>query len=108
MYAAERLRRLEQQITEELKKIPNLIGNAYEMARQKGLKEMACPKCGSEMEIREYGYCSQIIIDLCPKCSGIWLNKGEIQALEVFCERARIETDSMRKGFLKNLIELFQ
>jgi Zn-finger nucleic acid-binding protein len=98
---------MEHDYSEELKRIPDLIGNAYEMARQKALPEISCPKCGAEMENREYCYCSQIIIDVCPKCSGIWLDKGEVEALEVFYERARIEAWSMRKGFLKSLIGIF-
>ncbi|MBA7630143.1 hypothetical protein ES703_37653 [subsurface metagenome] len=98
----------EHDYSEELKRIPNLIGNAYEMARQKKLGVIHCPKCGIELSNHEYAYCSQIIIDVCPKCEGIWLDKGEIEALEVFFERSRMDTKHIRRGFWRSLSTLFQ
>ena len=38
-----------------------------------------CPVEGQEMERKDYG---GIAIDSCPKCQGIWLDKGEIIALK--------------------------
>jgi Zn-finger nucleic acid-binding protein len=93
---------------EELKRIADYIGNAYEMARQQARPDICCPKCGSEMASREYAYCSQVMIDVCPKCAGIWLDKGEIQALEIFFERSRMETKGIRRGFWKSLARLFR
>lgn len=97
----------EHDYTEELKLIPNYIGNAYEMARQKMLSDINCPRCGGEMSHREYAYCSQIIIDVCPNCEGIWLDEGELKALEIFFEKARIEEADIRRGFWKSLMSLF-
>ena len=48
-----------------------------------------CPKCGGEMEAREYGLASRITIDSCVAGCGVWLDEGEIQALEEFFERNR-------------------
>lgn len=98
----------EHDYSEELERIPNLIGNAYEMARQKKLAIINCPKCSAELSNREYAYCSQIIIDVCPKCEGIWLDKGEIEALEAFFEGSRIDAKNIRRGFWKSLKTLFQ
>lgn len=39
---------------------------------------------------------------------GIWLDKGEIEALEVFFERSQIDTRDIREGFLRSLVTLFQ
>lgn len=50
---------------------------------------IACPKCGAEMEKREHGYASQIMIDACTDGCGIWLDKGELTALERFYEDNR-------------------
>jgi Zn-finger nucleic acid-binding protein len=41
------------------------------------------------MFAKEYAYCSQIIIDVCPEGCGVWLDEGEIQELEKFFERTR-------------------
>jgi Zn-finger nucleic acid-binding protein len=97
----------EHDYSEELQRIPNDVANAYEMARQKARPDLHCPKCGAEMASREYAYCSQIIIDVCPKCVGIWLDKGEIKALEIFFERSRMEVNGIRRGFLASLASLF-
>ncbi|MBP7125843.1 zf-TFIIB domain-containing protein [Myxococcota bacterium] len=61
--------------------------DAYRMARQARADRIACPVCGCEMNRREYGYCSQVMIDECT--CGTWLDAGEIERLEVFFERNR-------------------
>jgi Zn-finger nucleic acid-binding protein len=86
---------------------------AYEMARQKALPNITCPSCQAPLIPKQYGYCSQILIDVCPQCEGVWLDKGEIQALEQFFERerpdvvARAKPADVRRGFLKSLVKLF-
>jgi Zn-finger nucleic acid-binding protein len=50
---------------------------------------MNCPKCGNVMREREreIGAGSTrkiIIIDVCPNCGGIWLDKGELEKLTEF------------------------
>jgi uncharacterized protein len=40
-----------------------------------------CPKCKIEMGIYNYSYDSNIFVDKCPKCGGIWTNKGEMYAI---------------------------
>ena len=98
---------------EELSHI-DVIAHAYELARQKARSDIACPACAHPLVAKEYGYCSQILIDACPHCRGIWLDRDEIQALEQFFERehphiprkAGIRT--IRKGFWASLGGLFQ
>lgn len=94
--------------SDEFKKIPDYIGGAYTMAKAKQEGKRECPKCSKPMDKREYGYCSQIIVDVCPACGGIWLDKGELQNLEIFFERCRAETGEIRKGFLGSLIRFFK
>lgn len=54
---------------------------------------IACPKCGTQMDARPYGMGSQIVIDVCPDNCGIWLDEGELQALEVLFERSQAEVE---------------
>jgi Zn-finger nucleic acid-binding protein len=75
--------------SDEVKAQPDVIAGAYEMAKQESRPLIKCPNCFNEMERREYGYTSQIMIDDCPNCGGIWLNKNELRDLEIFFERAR-------------------
>jgi len=50
--------------------------------KNKSEKKYECHKCWVEMnkeEIDVFG--PNIIIDVCPKCKGIWLDKGELQRI---------------------------
>ena len=91
---------------DELQTIPNYFDKSYEMALARSEGVYTCPKCQRDMEKREYAYCSQIMIDVCPQCRGVWLHSDEISELEVFFERNRIETKEIRKGFFASLLSL--
>lgn len=91
---------LERDYSAELRRI-DVVALAYEQARQAAQPPIACPSCGSSVQAEEYGYCSQILVDRCGTCGGIWLDSGELQALERFFER---ET-GVRKGFFASLLQ---
>lgn len=39
---------------------------------------LKCPNCSSEMDIRtKYG----VEIDNCPRCKGVWLDRGELEKI---------------------------
>ncbi len=98
----------ERDYSDELARMTDLGYNAYELARQKALGAIRCPKCGGEMESREYARCSQVMIDVCPVCHGVWLDRGELEALELFFERSRLEAAVIRRGFFASLRSLFE
>jgi Zn-finger nucleic acid-binding protein len=50
---------------------------------------IACPRCQSSMETREHGLASRVLVDGCPSGCGVWLDAGELEALEKFYERNR-------------------
>jgi Zn-finger nucleic acid-binding protein len=77
----------------ELAQPPDLGYESFQLAEQQTQPPLVCPNCNVEMERREYARVSQILIDVCPKCHGIWLDKTELEALEVFYERARKEAE---------------
>jgi len=79
------------------------LADLYEMARQKQRPPVNCPGCNIEMERKEYGYCSAVMIDICSYCGGIWMDKGEMEALEVFYEHARISTRDRKPWLIKGL-----
>ncbi len=93
---------------EELKKLPNLVDKAYMQALEKNRPSLNCPTCEESniviaLERREHGYCSQIMIDVCPECQGIWLDNGEIKALEIFFERHHLDDNDVKLGFFQSL-----
>ena len=95
----------ERDYSDELSRMPDLGYNAYLLAQQKTGRSIQCPNCNVEMEAREYARCSQVMIDVCPQCHGIWLDKGEIESLEVFFERSTAKTGHIRRGFFESLLE---
>ena len=98
---------LEHDHASQIKQLPDLVGNAYAMALARSRPELKCPRCDRTMERREHGGCSQVMIDICPQCRGIWLDKDELVALEVFFERAQADTEEVRTGFFRRLLDLF-
>lgn len=44
---------------------------------------MQCPKCQTAMRERERetGSGTIVVMDVCPACGGIWLDKGELETL---------------------------
>jgi Zn-finger nucleic acid-binding protein len=73
----------------QLRVEPDTVAASLEMARQAARPAAACPSCQVDMERREYGLASQILIEVCPAGCGLWLDEGELAALEVFFERER-------------------
>lgn len=93
--------------SEEFKKIPSFF-DSKDIALQNKGPDLSCPKCSKDMEKREYAYCSQIIIDTCIECNGVWLHAGELKELEIFFEKNTLETSDIRKGFLSSLLGFFK
>jgi hypothetical protein len=57
---------------------------------------MRCPKCGGQLEEVEFHH---VKIDRCTDCSGVWLDKGELEMLE-HVDQSRI------RGFVRNMFGL--
>ncbi|MBU0628545.1 MAG: zf-TFIIB domain-containing protein [Nanoarchaeota archaeon] len=47
---------------------------------------MKCPRCNKDMEKLKK---ENIIIDVCKKCKGIWLDEGEIEKLAKIANKMR-------------------
>ncbi len=47
-----------------------------------------CPRCNLPMNKYKYMYTSNIYIDSCDKCEGIWLDKGELLNIVNYLEEA--------------------
>ena len=97
----------EHDYSQERRRLPDLVNREYLLALERARPQLSCPACARDMERREHGHVSQILIDVCPSCRGIWLDQGEMEALEVFYEKSRFEATEVRQGFLATLRELF-
>ena len=59
-----------------------------------------CPGCGRAL--REVRYAdSDVVIDICPDCRGVWLHKGEIDKIVSYLEGI-VDTETIR-NYLKGL-----
>ena len=66
-------------------------------------RDLNCPSCQSPMLANEHGYFSGIIIDTCISCGGVWLDRGELEALEIFFEQNHPEPASFWGAFQHGL-----
>jgi len=59
----------------EIRKIPK---------QKEQLKALSCPACGklNLLQKAEHHRDSKVIMDYCPSCKGIWLDKGELEAIQ--------------------------
>ncbi len=62
--------------------------------RERNLHLMKCPKCG--MELEEINF-ADVRIDKCFSCHGLWLDKGELEAIR-----------GQDSGFMERLSSLFR
>lgn len=75
---------------DEQKKIKDLL------LERKRIHYMKCPKCGMDLHEIEF---KDVLIDRCPDCRGIWLDKGELETL--LTKEARF-MKQLFKGFFKD------
>ncbi len=54
---------------------------SYSRADDKRDFQLTCPACGSKMVRRRYNIRSDVFIDECYNCGGIWLDAGELRAV---------------------------
>jgi uncharacterized protein len=57
-----------------------------------------CPKCGCDLEEREH---HGVKIDQCGECSGMWLDKGELELIEEMDRRSPPGSYSFVQSLLK-------
>lgn len=56
-----------------------------EMARRAaapGGRAISCPECNSETTRREWSFSTLVFVDICIECRGVWLDGGELEALD--------------------------
>ncbi len=69
---------------------------------------LPCSICGHLMERINYDYTSGVIIDRCRKNHGIWLDKDELEKVQVFVERGEGKTDENLAKYVYRLQEIRQ
>jgi Zn-finger nucleic acid-binding protein len=54
---------------------------------------LTCLTCGREMRKEQFKHWPEIQIDRCPKCNGIWLDRGELEKCQIYWEYAQDHPD---------------
>lgn len=80
----------------ELRKEMREKANA-ERAAQLAAERNKCPRDGTALVARETQH---VVIDECPACGGVWLDKGELEILAA--------GDPAKAGFVGSLLNLFK
>ena len=47
-------------------------------AKAANANPLKCPRCGAQLEEKQY---HQAMVDVCPSCSGMWLDAGEAEII---------------------------
>jgi Zn-finger nucleic acid-binding protein len=71
------------------------VGRSINEVAQLTAKDAKCPRCGTKMTPRDYGFGSQIVIDACPADCGVWLDVGEIERLQAFYEQSNTDAEGV-------------
>jgi Zn-finger nucleic acid-binding protein len=66
---------------------PSRIQRVYDRGRERAEHgdtppTLACPSCGGEMASRDWGFGTEVTIDTCLECFGVWLDYTELETLE--------------------------
>ncbi len=71
-------------------------------------RKMVCPKDGTNLVSVRYGS-SEVVVDICPECRGLWLDYGEFSKIAGEFESVVVEKLSLDylKDFAHELGELF-
>lgn len=49
-------------------------------------RALECPSCGGPMGVMNYSNDSGVIVDRCPACSAVWLDRDELEHLQILME----------------------
>jgi Zn-finger nucleic acid-binding protein len=90
------VRTVEQTFPAEMKESLSAINSNTFSIDESPENQVSCPKCsGVELNRFNYACSSGIAIDKCPECDGIWLDRDEIENVQILVEewRGKLEED---------------
>jgi len=87
----------------------NVPGDVVELFKRRDVlplhkvkeKTKVCPKCRKELLKSNYSYDSNVILDKCPECGGIWADKGEVERAASY-----LKGDPRADAVARSLVEI--
>lgn len=83
---------IQRRLQAEAKKAQSLAEE--EKKRLRELHYLHCPKCGTKLQ---EAVMTEVTVDICPACHGVWLDAGEIEKL----------TEGPKKGVFASIRDVF-
>ena len=62
--------------------LPDDMPQIEEVKKEARKTNFECPRCGNKLEEMKFIEARDLLLDRCPKCKGIWLDKGELPKVE--------------------------
>lgn len=48
-----------------------------------------CPRCRVPLNVERYAYSSDLVLDRCPSCNGMWVDAGELDTMDTLIDEWR-------------------
>ena len=58
---------------------------------------LVCPRCNTPMKRLNYSYSTGVIIDRCSECNGIWLDKDELEHIQIIMEETEKKLPELKE-----------
>lgn len=68
---------------------------------RKSPSTLPCPKCQKPMALHQYAYNSGVFIDRCPDKHGVWLDRNEIDRIQILMEKEENPRSNAKTPMLK-------
>lgn len=84
---------------EEVVKVKG-VNDAVVTEMQQPEKPLLCPHCKIPLHVLNYNYSTGVIVDKCHQCHGIWLDKDELEHIQIIMEERKKRFPEMQAKFI--------
>ena len=67
---------------------------------------MSCPRCRRPLDTERYAYSSDLILDRCPNCNGMWVDAGELDRMDQLVAEWSKDLESDEKAWHDRLANM--
>lgn len=96
----------EKEFTEEDVSKVKGVNSAVPTELKQPEKPLICPRCENPLHALNYNYSTGIIIDKCHSCHGVWLDKEELEHVQIVIEERKKQLPEIEKKFAPILAKI--
>lgn len=103
-------RREEVFTSDEIAKVRETIDEPQAVSQDELKEALSCPCCNVPMESFNYACTTGLILDRCGACRGIWMDKDELERVQILGEKweQRLEADKAKYGAILSKVRAEQ